>query len=101
MKEDAKEAKAKIRTAKRTHLVILSEEGEGLAQTELGCLADAFLRWPVCAPCLACLASEIANFLQNACCTAKRRGERTVKIANCKLDYGVSPSVSSAAWRTF
>ena len=55
LQEDAKEAKAKIRTAKRTHLVILREEGEGLAQTDVGCLANAFLRsvhrvwpaWPV------------------------------------------------------
>ena len=101
MKEDAKEAKAKMRMAKRTHLVILREEGEGLTQTDVSCLADAFLRLPACAPSLACLAGEIANFLQNACCTAKQRRERTVKIANCKLDYGVSPSVSSAAWRTF
>ena len=57
-KEDAKEAtKAKIRTAKRTHLVILREEGEGLTQTDVSCLADPFLRllpahlawpaWPV------------------------------------------------------
>ena len=73
MKEDAKEAKAKMRMAKRTHLVILREEGEGLAQTDAGCLADAFLRLPACAPCLACLAGETGSFLQNARCAAKPR----------------------------
>ena len=73
MKEDAKEAKAKMRTAKRTHLVILREEVEGLAQTDVSCLADAFLRLPACAPRLACLAGETGSFLQNARCAAKPR----------------------------
>ena len=73
-KEDAKEAtKAKIRTAKRTHLVILREEGEGLTQTDVSCLADAFLRLPARAPRLAYLAGETGSFLQNARCAAKPR----------------------------
>ena len=66
LQEDATEAKAKMRTVKRTHLAILRIEGEGLTQTDVSCLVYAFLMLPACAPRLACLAGEIANFLQNA-----------------------------------
>ena len=37
LQEDATEAKAKMRTAKRTHLIILREEDEGLTQTDVSC----------------------------------------------------------------
>ena len=57
MKEDAKEAKAKMRMAKRTHLVILKVLVEDLAQTDVGrfggcyfkvaCLRPAHCAWPL------------------------------------------------------
>ena len=71
LQEDATEAKAKMRTVKRTHLIILREEDEGLTQTDVSCLADAFLRLSARAPRLAYLAGETGSFLQNAHCAAK------------------------------
>ena len=57
MKEDAKEAKAKMRMAKRTHLVILKVLVEDLAQTDVGrfggchfkvaCPRPAHCAWPL------------------------------------------------------
>ena len=50
MKEDAKGAKAKMRMAKRTHLVILKVLVEDLAQTDVGRFGGCHLRLPARGP---------------------------------------------------